>query len=76
MQIKGLSVAQFPNAPLGLWLVAKVVAAPTSGSLQSAAELVAVISLAIWAVLELAMGVNWFRRGLGLVALIAIVFYN
>ena len=76
VQVKGLSVAQFPNAPLGLWIVAKLIAAPASGSLQSAAQLVAVIALAIWALLELVMGVNWFRRGLGLVALIGIVFYN
>ncbi len=76
VQIKGLSVAQFPNAPLGIWLVAKLAAAPASGSLQSAANLVATVALAIWGLLELATGVNWFRRGVGLLALIALVFYN
>ena len=32
IQVKWLTVAQFPNAPLALWLVAKLVAVPASGS--------------------------------------------
>jgi hypothetical protein len=76
VQIKGLTVAQFPNAPLAVWLVAKLVAMSTSGSTQDAAELISVIGLAIWALFELVSGVNWFRRGFGLVTLVGIVFYN
>lgn len=72
VQVKGLTVAQFPNAPLAVWLIAKVVGSTTSGSTQHVAQDIGLAALAVWAALELVSGINWFRRGLGLMVLIGI----
>jgi hypothetical protein len=65
VQLKGLTVAQFPNAPLALWGAASIVASLTSDEARDVAEIVAVAGLLWWALEELLRGVNWFRRGLG-----------
>ena len=73
VQVKGLSVAQFPNPPLAAWLVATLAGRVTSGSARDVADAIAVVALAAWAYEELADGTNWFRRSLGAVALVFIV---
>ena len=35
------------------------------GAVHNGARIVGTVGLAVWAVLELAQGVNWFRRALG-----------
>jgi len=62
-----ITVAQFPNAPLGLFLVAigfRAVAHPT-GTFHTIVDGVAAAALAWWAVDEIGRGVNPFRRMLG-----------
>jgi hypothetical protein len=66
-------VLQAPNAPLGVALVALLVAALTHGSVHDYARAVFYVGLAAWAWEELAGGVNWFRRALGLVGLVYVV---
>ena len=56
-------VAQFPNAPLIVFLVAKVLGLDT----------LAMAGLVVWAALELLSGVNLLRRGLGAVVLASVV---
>jgi hypothetical protein len=60
---------QFPNAPLlvawGGWLVA----AFTDGSVHSYARATFYAGLTAWAWEELAAGVNWVRRALGVAGL-------
>jgi len=62
-----------PNLPLTIWIVARVLMWPLSGTDEKAAWVVAVAALFIWTVLELLQGVNYFRRALGLVVLILTV---
>jgi riboflavin transporter FmnP len=68
-------VAQLPNPPLVVWLVASVlrwVFSP-AGWLGTALAVVATASLVIWSLLEIARGQSPFRRVLGGVVLAAIV---
>ena len=66
-------IVQFPNAPLAVALVATVVARLASGDVHDYAYAVASVGFAAWAYLELAAGVNWFRRLLGAAALVWVV---
>jgi hypothetical protein len=66
-------VAQFPNAPLLVALGGWLAAAVTDGSANAYARAVLSAGLAAWAWLELAEGVNWFRRALGAVGVLYVV---
>jgi hypothetical protein len=66
-------LVQLPNPPLFVALGAAVVARVVDGAVQDVARAVTAVGLAIWAVMEIAQGVNWFRRGLGAVVLVAVV---
>lgn len=68
-------IAQPPNPPLWTWLIAtllKLVAPP--GVIQSGLEAIAFGALFTWAWLELFDGVNYFRRALGAIVLLFIIF--
>jgi hypothetical protein len=70
-----LVVAQLPNLPLSVWLAAtltRVVLTP-HGSVGTALSVVATVSLAVWAVLEVARGDSPFRRVLGGLVLAGVV---
>src|SRR3954468_8449999 len=66
-------VAQPPNVPLVLFLVATAVRllASPHGTLATAVSVVGTGSLAVWAALELARGDSPFRRVLGGAVLVA-----
>jgi hypothetical protein len=74
LKIRGYTVGQFPNPPLGLALAALVFArlSDDGGAIHDAARALAYVGLTIWAYEEAASGVNAFRRGLGAVALVLI----
>ena len=68
------TVVQLPNAPLWGWLAAtlvRIVLHP-SGTTGSVVSAVGTLSLAIWAVLELARGDSPFRRVLGGLVLVGV----
>lgn len=59
-------LVQLPNAPLWVGLGGSVVAAVADdGVVHDGARIVATVGLAVWAIMELTQGVNWFRRALG-----------
>lgn len=60
-------VAQWPNAPLAIFLVAAVVRrlAHPHGSIGTILDVIAVVALLWWAADEVIRGVNPFRRILG-----------
>jgi hypothetical protein len=60
---------QTPNIWLIIWAVLTFISLFLHGGAGTVASVVADIFLGIWAVLELLKGVNYFRRGLGLVIL-------
>ena len=58
-------IAQFPNIPLIVWLVATALALVTSGTVHTILGYTATVALSVWAGDELLRGVNPFRRMLG-----------
>lgn len=66
---------QAPNVPILVWLVAAILARiPLLESIREPLQIIATVSLVVWAVLEVFFGVNVFRRMLGSVILFFIVF--
>ena len=65
-------LAQFPNAPLIVAIVALLLTRVLSGSAQDYARATFYVALAAWAWLELTEGANLFRRLLG-AAILALV---
>jgi hypothetical protein len=68
-------VAQRPNLPLVVWLVATVARAvlDPGGGWRTVIDVVGGVALGVWAVDEIARGVNPWRRGLGTVVLAGLV---
>lgn len=68
-------VAQRPNLPLALFLVAKVVdlVLRPDGSVGTVLSVVAGLALAWWSIGEIASGASPFRRVLGAVVLLGLV---
>ncbi|MDM9581381.1 hypothetical protein [Nostoc sp. GT001] len=70
-------LAQMPNPPLILWIVASLLTLVfTSGKINTVLDFLANGALFTWAWMELFQGVNYFRRGLGLAVLIAMIVYK
>lgn len=67
-------VAQPPNLPILVGISATLLQFfLPSGKIQTAFDLVAFGALFTWAWLELFSGVNYFRRSLGLIALVGLL---
>ncbi len=67
LKIKGHTVAQFPNAPLAVAILAAIASRFfDEGSVaHGLSRAIFYVALTIWAYMELADGVNLFRRVLG-----------
>jgi hypothetical protein len=64
-------LAQMPNLPLISWILASLLQSVfTIGKIKLGLELIAFGCLFTWAWEELFQGVNYFRRGLGLLVLV------
>jgi hypothetical protein len=78
-RVRGLSwpeaypIAQFPNPPLIIGLLALGLRYLASGAWADALSAVGYVFIAIWAYLELTDGANAFRRVLGIAGLAYIV---
>jgi hypothetical protein len=66
-------VVQLPNPPLLFALAGLLIAALTSGSVHDYARGAFYVGLAAWAWEELAGGVNWLRRALGVAGIAYVV---
>ena len=66
-------LVQFPNVPLLAAFAGGQAAAVIHGAGHTAAAVVSYAAMTIWAYEELARGVNWFRRLLGLAYVIILV---
>jgi hypothetical protein len=64
---------QFPNLPLAVALAAGALARLVSGTGHDYSTSVSYLALMVWAYEELAHGVNWFRRTLGLAFVVILV---
>ena len=69
-----ITIAQAPNPPLIVWLIATVINLifSPSGTVGTALTIIGTGALIIWAGDELIRGVNPFRRAAGAVVLIVI----
>ena len=78
-RLRGLSwprqypIAQFPNPPLIIALVAFALRWITPESWTNALSAIGYVFLGVWAYLELTEGVNAFRRVLGAAGLVYII---
>lgn len=63
-------LAQFPNPPLVLALLASVVGWFVSGDAQSYVTAIGIVGITVWAWQEAVAGVNLFRHALGVVVLV------
>jgi hypothetical protein len=66
-------IVQFPNAPLILAFLAGALANDLHGATRNYATAAAYLAMTVWAYEELARGVNWFRRLLGLAYMIIMI---
>jgi hypothetical protein len=67
-------IAQMPNLPIIIWAVASLLKVVyKTGKINLGLDILASVSLFVWAGQELFQGVNYFRRGLGAIVLIALI---
>lgn len=76
LEIRGVTVAQFPNPPLATALVAAIVGrlASDGSALADGARAVFYVALTVWAWEEASRGDGWFRRLLGVAGLGYVVY--
>jgi hypothetical protein len=67
-------IAQKPNVPIIVWIICVIGSYFFTGTINSIFNFVGVVAIIIWSLLEIFLGVNYFRRLLGLVVLIFAVF--
>ncbi|MEI6442073.1 MAG: hypothetical protein WCO29_02805 [Nostocales cyanobacterium ELA583] len=68
-------LAQMPNLTLIVWIVASLLKIVfTTGRINIGLDLLAFGSLFTWAWEELFQGVNYFRRALGFLVLVALIW--
>ena len=68
------AIVSKPNLPLAVWFVAMLASKLFNGLPGQLASTIAFGALFTWAWLELFSGVNYFRRALGLVILVAVIW--
>jgi hypothetical protein len=66
-------IYQNPNPVLIAWVVLTIASIVTNGMLSNVLWYVALALLAIWALLEIFKGVNYFRRAIGVIVVLLIV---
>ncbi|MGL5195911.1 MAG: hypothetical protein ACRC8Y_20185 [Chroococcales cyanobacterium] len=66
-------IAQPPNLPILVAVITTLLTLVSSGTLYTGLDAIAFGSWFTWAWLEIFQGVNYFRRALGLFALLAII---
>jgi hypothetical protein len=67
-------IAQMPNLPIIIWAVLSLLKIVyKTGRINIGLDILASVSLSVWAVQELFQGVTYFRRGLGTVVLIGLI---
>lgn len=70
VEVRGVTVAQFPNPPLGAAIVGGLVSAFADGTAEDISSAVFYVGISAWAYDETVYGVNRFRRALGVGGLI------
>jgi type IV secretory pathway VirB2 component (pilin) len=67
-------IGQPPNPPIFVWAIASVLQLIfKTGPIHTGLDVIALVAIVIWSLAEIFQGVNYFRRSLGLVVLIATI---
>ena len=66
-------IGQPPNPPMLVWAIASVLLIFKTGAIRTGLDIVVLIAFVVWGLTELFQGVNYFRRSLGLIELIAMI---
>jgi uncharacterized membrane protein YGL010W len=67
-------IGQIPNLPITIWFLATILKIfVKTEKINIGLDVLAAVSLFVWAIGELFQGVNYFRRGLGLLVLVWLV---
>jgi uncharacterized membrane protein len=66
-------VWQTPNVWLIAWAVIDVVSVLTTGSVSNVFWWIGTIDLGVWALLEIFLGVNYFRKALGVLVFLLVI---
>lgn len=68
-----ITIVQLPNAPLAVYFVLAIATKliHTTGNVRTGLDLASAAALTVWALGEVVRGVNPFRRGLGVLVLVA-----
>lgn len=67
-------IAQMPSLPIIIWAVLSLLKIVyKTGKINLGLDILASVSLFVWAVQELFQGVNYFRRGLGAIVSIGLI---
>lgn len=66
-------IFQIPNIPLSVYVITVIVGRLTEGSVKQIAGYLGLISLSLFAILELFYGVTSFRKMLGLAVILFII---
>jgi hypothetical protein len=71
-----LTIAQFPNLPilLALFFIACGFIPGLNSDFKTIVSYLASSFLFVWAYLEIAQGINYFRRALGTIVMIILIF--
>ncbi len=67
-------IFQTPNPPLIIAIIGFIVKEISSGLLQRIGATIFYLAIIIWAYEEIKNGVNWFRKGLGIVVLAGVAY--
>ena len=67
---RSFPIVQFPNPPLLVAFAGWGLAAVAHGTAHDVGRLAFVAGLGVWALMEVTAGVNWFRRLVGVGALV------
>jgi len=69
-----ITLAQWPNATLGVFVIAEIVArvVPLGHGAKTVVVVLGRVAIVLWALDEVLRGVNPFRRSLGIIVLIAV----
>jgi hypothetical protein len=63
-------IAQKPNFPIIIWIICLIGSRVFSGIVSDVFNTIGFVAIIIWSLLELFLGVNYFRRLLGLIVLL------
>jgi hypothetical protein len=66
-------IAQKPNFPIIIWIICLIGSRVFSGIVRDAFSTIGLVAIIIWSLLELFLGVNYFRRILGLIVLLSTI---